>query len=156
MAAAVVISIIATVIIQGIHERNKYALFNAAEVGDLKQVKSLVQQGAPINQKLASSFGFTPLIGAIYHGCTDTAYYLIEAGADVNLPDNNGVTPLMWATSERDQGVPLVKFLIAHGARLDTKDKYGITVLGYAQAEPPVPQLVEVIKEAEQQNASHK
>jgi ankyrin repeat protein len=123
-------------------------LLAAAETGDLVTVKTLIQQGAPINEASSSEFGWTPLIGAIFHNQTNVVHCLVESGADVNLADRNGVTPLMWLTSRGDDGVPLVKFLIAHGARLNAKDKDGITVLGYAQSDPLKPQLVEVLKAA--------
>jgi hypothetical protein len=69
----------------------------AAETGDLETVKSLIQQGAPINhQKRLYRFGWTPLIGAIYQRQTNVVKYLVESGADINLGDRNGVTPLMY------------------------------------------------------------
>ena len=140
--------LITAVNVQNKRTHNRSALFNAAVIDDLKEVKMLIQQGASINQKVASVFGFTPLIGAIYHDSTNITYYLIDAGADVNLADDNNVTPLMWATSSGDEAVPLVRYLIAHGARLDVKDKYGITVFGYAQSEPPKPELIKVLEAA--------
>ncbi len=126
----------------------KYALLDAAEVDDLNKVKGLVDEGAPIDKIDPKLFGFTPLIGAIYHYNTNTAFYLIQAGADVNIPDKQGRTPLIWAIINGDKALPLVKYLIDHGASLDAKDKDGITVLGYAQSDPPKPRLVEVLEEA--------
>jgi ankyrin repeat protein len=138
-----------TIVVVGIHNRKKYALFDAAEGNELNQAKMLIQQGAPINQKNANDFGFTPLIVAIYHDNTNTAYYLIDAGADVNLADNRGRTPLMWATDIGDDTVPFVKCLLAHGARLDAKDTDGNTALRYAQAGQPSPQLLALLQSAQ-------
>jgi hypothetical protein len=134
--------------ISGIHQRSKYALFNAAEHGDLNEVKFLVQHGVSINQTLASDFGFTPLIAAIYHDNTNVVYYLVDVGADINLADKNGVTPLMWLTGWGDSSVPLVKYLIAHGARLDAKDKHDTTVFDYAKSDPPKQKLIETLETA--------
>jgi uncharacterized protein len=158
MVAALAVFLTTAVMVQNRHAREKYALFNAARDGDLAKVKLLIQRGAPINLQVASSFGWTPLIGAIYQGQTNVVYYLVENGADVNLADKDGVTPLMWLTSSRDEGVPLVKYLIAHGANLDAKNKRGMTVFDYATGDPPAPRLIEALEAAkfQQKNESQK
>jgi len=141
------------VVVNNKHDRDKYALFNAAQDGDLAKVKLLIQQGASINQQqpFASSFGWTPLIGAIVQGKTNVAHYLVETGADVNLADKGGKTPLMWTTTIGDDDAPLAKYLIAHGANLDAKDKDGFTVFDNAHAAPPRPAIIEVLEAARQE-----
>ena len=78
-------------------------------------VKALVEANANINTKLF--FGITALISgiktliypsifnlllknffqtAIYLNHTSIARYLINAGADMNVQDNYGITPLSW------------------------------------------------------------
>lgn len=128
-------------------------LLDAAEGGELEKVKALLEQGVPINQTSSLKFGWTPLIAAIYHNETNVVHYLIEAGADVNLPDRSGETPLMWAAIWGDEGIPVVRDLISHGARLDTKDKFGSTVFDAARS---VPKLIEVLEaaKAEQEKKS--
>jgi ankyrin repeat protein len=99
-------------------------------------------------------WGWTPLFLAIHQGKTECVQYLVESGADVNLADSNGVTPLMWLEYSRDNAVPLVDLLIAHGADLDAKDKDGLTALSYAEGDPPAPELIATIEAAE--GATHK
>jgi ankyrin repeat protein len=137
-----------TVIILNRRTQDRYALFNAAEAGDLERVKLLAQQGAPLNKTVATTFGFTPLIVAVFHNNTNIAYYLVNAGADVNLADKSGTTPLMWAIVRGDEALPLVNFLIAHGAKLDAIDKHGATALSYAHSDPPKPQLIDALRTA--------
>ena len=49
---------------------------------------------------------------------------LIAAGADVNAVNETGQTPLHYGAHASDD---VVKFLAAHGARLDVKDQQGRT-----------------------------
>jgi len=130
------------------HKQSKFALFNAARDGDLEKVKQLVHEGTPINLQVSSSFGWTPLIGSIYQNKTNVARYLIQEGADVNLPDVNGRTPLMWVVSFGDDDISLAKDLIAHGANLFTKDKYGFTVFDDSNAVPTRPRLMDMLEAA--------
>ncbi len=59
------------------------------------------------------------------------AQTMIEAGADVNVPDESGVTPLMAAAKNGD--APLVRDLLAHDAIPGAKDERGRTALDYAK-----------------------
>jgi ankyrin repeat protein len=68
--------------------------------------------------------------------CTATAVIktvtmLLENGAKVDLPEKNGVYPLMRAA--RTGNIDLVKVLIAHGADINVKDAKGHSVLQYAK-----------------------
>ena len=126
-------------------------LLAAAQRGDLEGVKVFLKQGDPINQKVESYFGWTPLIAAIYGEQTDVARYLVEAGADVNLADMYGETPLMYAALRGDENVPLVESLIAHGANLDAKDNHGTTAFDCAGGSPASPQMIEVLTKARQE-----
>lgn len=53
---------------------------------------------------------------------------LLNKGANVNISDKNGATPLMYA-SELGGSVSL---LLEHGAKVNTKDRHGKTPLMYA------------------------
>lgn len=123
-------------------------LLGAAESGDLERVKSLLRQGAPLNEPSKFKFGWTPLIGAVFHNETNIVQYLVESGADVNCVDKDGRTPLMWAASWGDRGVPVVEILIARGANLEARDKDGATVFEHASSAPPKPELLRVLEAA--------
>jgi ankyrin repeat protein len=140
------------------HFSKSMRLQDAAEAGDLDTVKSLIQQGVPINQTSPFRFGWTPLIGAVFQNQTNVIYYLVESGADVNLAGKDGETPLMWLISRGDEAVPLANYLITHGANLDIKDKNGATVFDYANSQPPKPKLIETLEKArlEHESKSHK
>ena len=78
------------------------ALIAAAHLGHVEVVQRLIRAGAPLDH--VNNLGWTALIESIVLGDggprhTATLKALVEAGADVNLPDRNGAAPLALATS---------------------------------------------------------
>jgi ankyrin repeat protein len=78
------------------------ALIAAAHLGHAEVVRTLIQAGAPLDN--INNFGWTALIESIVLGDgglrhTDTLRELVNAGANVNLADRNGQTPLSLARS---------------------------------------------------------
>jgi ankyrin repeat protein len=76
------------------------ALIAAAHLGHAEVVRVLIRAGAPLDH--VNNLGWTALIEAIVLGDggprhTDTLAALIEAGANVNLADRSGKTPLELA-----------------------------------------------------------
>ena len=80
------------------------ALIAAAHLGHAEVVRTLIRAGAPLDH--VNNLGWTALIESIVLGDggtrhTDTLKALVEAGADVNLADRNGQTPLALARARR-------------------------------------------------------
>src|SRR5262249_43027625 len=76
------------------------ALIAAAHLGHAEVVKLLIAAKAPLNQ--VNNLGWTALMEAIVLGKggaehTATVRALVEAGADVNIPDRQRLTPLQHA-----------------------------------------------------------
>jgi len=74
--------------------------------------------------------GLTALLYATRSGCYECVEDLIAAGADVNLPTPEGITPLMNALDNEHNDV--AKLLIDKGANLDVWDWWGRTALWIA------------------------
>ena len=70
---------------------------DAAESGDVIKLQSLIRQGVDLDQSSDRKFGWTPLMGAIFHNQTNAVRLLVDSGANVNLRAKNGQTPLMMA-----------------------------------------------------------
>ena len=94
------------------------ALIAAAHLGHAEVVRALIRAGAPLDH--VNNLGWTALIESIVlgdggprHLATMTA--LVDAGANVNLPDRSGTTPLKLAQSRGFR--EMVKVLERAGAK---------------------------------------
>lgn len=122
---------------------------NAAEM-----VKVLIAKGANVNARARFNDwagqitsepraqyhtygGLTPLLYAARNGCYACVEALVSAGADVNLPNNEGMTPMMIALDNSQNGI--AKFFLEHGANPQVWDIYGRTALYVAVDHAPGP-----------------
>jgi ankyrin repeat protein len=71
--------------------------------------------------------GLTPLLYAARSGCERCAQAMLKAGADINLPNPDGITPLMTAIDNLH--FDLAKDLLERGANPHTWDWWGRTPL---------------------------
>lgn len=90
-------------------------MFWAAMMPSARAMEHLSEAGAKIDQQLPS--GATILSWFVGRGSVASVQALIRAGANVNLVDNRGRTPLMYARLRSDgQGEAVVNLLLASGA----------------------------------------
>jgi ankyrin repeat protein len=94
------------------------ALIAAAHLGHDLVVKMLIDAGAPLDH--VNNLGWTALIESIVLGNggrrhTETLRALVQAGANVNLADRNGQSPLALARARRYQ--TMVQILEKAGAK---------------------------------------
>jgi len=83
---------IAAVLLVGCGNQN-VKLIQAVKDGNIKAVKQHLDAGADVNAK-DDKFGFTPLHRAAGRGNKEVAELLIAEGADVNVKNEDGDTPL--------------------------------------------------------------
>lgn len=99
-------------------------LFAAVIAGDIDQVRSeLERSDRGVDTRDASS-GATPLCSAVFIGQTEIVKMLIDAGADVNLPDRNLSTPLHIAVFMGH--AEEAEILLDAGADVTTLDGRGV------------------------------
>jgi len=112
-----------------INEKTETAaiLFEAAQEGDLEQIKLLTSSGADVNVK--NKRGDTLLSVSIIQGNKDIAEFLIARGADVNAKGRFSRTPLHWAVYKDSKDSS--ELLIAKGAHVDAVDYINDTALHY-------------------------
>ncbi len=94
--------------------------------GNLEAIRQHIEVGSDLDKKEPSG-GSSPLITAAVFGKTEAALVLIEAGADVNLKNNEGSTPLHTAAFFCRKEI--VKALLANGADVSIRNHAGSTAL---------------------------
>ena len=72
--------------------------------------------------------GDTPLLYAAFYGTVDDVRRLLDTGADPNLANQFGVTPLMWTLDDVDK----VRLLLDRGADMNAVSEEGRSALGIA------------------------
>jgi len=134
-------------------------LMRAARTGDANAMRILLEHDA--NPAMTTSNHTTALMFAAGNGrgtgvfqkdigterdMLSAVQVLVERGVDVNLANDNGQTAMHYAAQCSDE---IVRYLAAHGAKLDAKDKQdhtpvdlalGIGARGRAGGPPPVRQ----------------
>lgn len=100
-------------------------LFIAARDGRSEAAKLLIFRGAKLDTQ--SNLGATPLLMAITQKYPsekeqlDLITYMLARGADPNLADRNGQTPLFYATALKNKKI--IALLKKHGAKLTSPTK---------------------------------
>jgi uncharacterized protein len=84
------------------------------------------------------------LVDAVKSGDRAAAIKLIDQHADVNKPESNGTTPLIWAVHEND--VDMVGRLIKAGANVMATNNYGASPMSEAAVVGDVEVLEKLLK----------
>ena len=120
--------------------RNQSALMWAAAEAQPAMVRLLLKHGAAVDERslvnnwarqvtaeprmqARPSGGFTPLLYAARCGCLECGQLLIKAGANPNLADPEGVSPLL--ESILNFHFDFAAFLVKHGVDVDHWDLWG-------------------------------
>ncbi len=148
-----------------VHLRERWggqtALMWAAAQGQPAMLSLLLERGARVDERSTvrdwqrrvtaegrpkdmNRGGFTPLLFAAREGCLQCLVVLLKAGADIDLPDPDGVSALNMALLNRNWDA--AKFLIEAGADIELWDVYGQTPLYTAvdQNTLPIGRRVEI------------
>ena len=97
-------------------------LMLAARKMHTELVKLLIDNGADLNIKGGSNYGYTALMYAVKEGNTEIAKLLLDNGADLNIKDSFGYTALMFAV--REGNTEIVKLLLDNKADISGEINY--------------------------------
>lgn len=101
-------------------------IHTAVFLGDMTAISQHIKTGSDLNER-EPTMGSTPLISASVFGKTEVVKVLIEAGADVNIQNNQGSTALHTAAFLCR--TEIVRMLLDHGADPSLKNIFGSTPL---------------------------
>lgn len=105
------------------------ALMWAAQLNDTEMASALIEAGADLDF-VEFSYEETALTIALYNGSTDLAALLLEKGANPNLQDSSGWTPLMTAATYGNYEA--TQLLLDAGANPALTDDSEMTAADYA------------------------
>lgn len=96
-------------------------LLDAVQAGDLKKLAKQLQAQHDIS--ITNAFGENALhkLQRCSHHNVAAAQLLLDAGLDPNVPDDDGIVPLLLAIVHKD--IEMARLLIEHGAILDFGDQ---------------------------------
>ena len=152
------------------NDKSKYAIRFNDETGNIIEIENPSQEPHNLPEKrFTKETGFNPheivalirnskewknysenkyenlsLFDLIKDGKTDLVKKKIESGADVNCKNNDGDTPLHYASAYGH--TEIVKLLLEHGADVDAKNNYGSTPL-YGASEKGYTEIVKLLLE---------
>jgi ankyrin repeat protein len=123
-------------------------IVSAGDNGNTRAVKMLLAKGAHVNAVSPAPFlypGLSPKAGnpqfgsitalgmAAPFGPPELVKALLDAGAEVNVKDIRGMTPLMLAVGTDHQDPAIIRMLLDHGAKLEPKSVLGETAHDWAR-----------------------
>ena len=129
---------------KAIAEPLSIGLFEAAAEGHLEIVRLLADHGATIDRQHAVD-GNTALSIAAFMGHDEIVQFLVWRAANVNIPNDEGVTPFMLAVGKCSPETVL-KMIDAY-ADLHSETKDGLTVKDFASM-PLRSDVVEILESA--------
>ena len=116
------------------NQQEQYPLHRAIENNDINMVRQLILNRYDVNTRRNTDMRETPLILAISLYRNDIIQVLINAGADLNMEDNDRLTPLM--NSFIDDGfynhVETTELLLDNNANVNYQNQNGETALHIA------------------------
>ena len=98
----------------------------AAQMGSIPLIQRLMEAGVSVNE--TDHNNSSPVMVAVLNNHLDCVKFLIKKGADVNIAEVNGCTPLLIAT-KLHSGTTVVRTLISAGADVNMGDSKGTTPL---------------------------
>lgn len=109
---------------------NECPLCEAANSGNIAEVRKLIANGKDINTDTVNRYGRSPLVLATRKGHIEVVKVLLDAGANINTAGDRGNTALIYAALYNE--VEIAKLLLSNNPDVHVVNKPGKTALEYA------------------------
>ena len=110
----------------------RYRLIRAICDKQINEVKEILDSGYDINDEIIDpKYGYKALTLAAALNRVGIIEYLFFRGANLDVQDEHGNTPLMIAVINWQYDT--IKFLVEHGANIDKKDEFGLDAIAKAE-----------------------
>ncbi|HKH74707.1 MAG TPA: ankyrin repeat domain-containing protein [Vicinamibacterales bacterium] len=106
-------------------------ILGAFKFGDVEVANTLIDLGAPVD--FADGNGITMLGRSVLNNEVEMARALIARGANINVVDKLGMTPLLWVANVDFGDTAMLELLLKSGANRDARNKDGLTPLELAR-----------------------
>jgi ankyrin repeat protein len=100
---------------------------HAAVLGNSIEALTLLLERAEMSMNSRGPCDRTPLILSCIHNFDDITKYLLDRGADVNLPDCFGRTAIMYVMKRND--LNLVQYFVRMGASVQQRSRDGVSLM---------------------------
>lgn len=107
------------------------ALVSVTKTPPADAIRHLISIGVPVNGK--DRYGNTPLHYAARAKNVEAMKALLDAGANIDAVNRDGVTPLRQLLLRKPDNLEAVELLLAHGADMHQRYENGATVKEYVQ-----------------------
>lgn len=111
--------------------KSQLDLYEAASIGDLDRVKSLIENKPSLVNSYAPD-GFTPLGLSCFFGHIDVAKYLIEKGADASQASDNPLKVAPIHSACTISNYEIAELLVLNGADINVREQADYTPLHIA------------------------
>jgi uncharacterized protein len=91
----------------------------AVEQNNTSAIKELLNKGAKIDETNSGKWSATPLYWSLHYCKFEAAELLLKKGANANLADSFGLSPLQVAVCCKDLDISLIERLIEKGADIN-------------------------------------
>ena len=105
-------------------------IHSACRINGINSLQSALEQDPSCINQRGLKLNWSPVFRCVVSGSTVALKVLLENGADPNLPNDSGETPLHQAVENKDYLIS--KILLKHKADPNRQEEYGETPLHYA------------------------
>jgi ankyrin repeat protein len=113
-----------------------YRMLRAISTNNLDEIVTLLDNGFPIDAKLEQKYGFTAMQLAAINNHFPLLEILCLRGANPNLPDKWGNTPIMHAVTHRSHEA--IHSLLRNGGDPSIQNQYGLSAIDKAEDAPSI------------------